>query len=101
MEEKKKKKKKLTLTISSKKTYDAASYTQNTKKTSIVIDKSYSRKKNEKRSYIPNKSENRSRSGFINRKKPKKFNWHPVNKSSHGFVPSFTKRIITKIEKLY
>ena len=71
MEEKKKEKKKLTLTISSKKTYDASSYTGNTKKTSFVIDKSYSRKKNEKRSYVPNRNENRSKSGFINRKKPK------------------------------
>ena len=33
--------------------------------------------------------------------KPKKFHWHSVNKSSHEFIPSFTKKIITKIETLY
>ena len=33
--------------------------------------------------------------------KPKEFNWYSVNKSSHEFIPSFTKKIITKIEKLF
>ncbi len=33
--------------------------------------------------------------------KPKKFNWYSVNKLNHEFIPSFTKKIITKIEKLY
>ena len=33
--------------------------------------------------------------------KPKKFHWYSVNKSSHEFIPSFTKKIITKIETLY
>ena len=32
---------------------------------------------------------------------PKKFHWYSVNKSGHEFIPSFTKKIITKIEKLY
>jgi len=32
---------------------------------------------------------------------PKKFYWHSVNKPGHEFIPSFTKKIITKIEKLY
>ena len=33
--------------------------------------------------------------------KPKKFCWYSVDRSSHEFIPSFTKKIITKIEKLY
>ena len=33
--------------------------------------------------------------------KPKKFYWHSVNKVSYEFIPSFTKKIITKVEKLY
>jgi A/G-specific adenine glycosylase len=33
--------------------------------------------------------------------KPKKFGWYSVDRSSHEFIPSFTKKIITKIEKLY
>jgi len=33
--------------------------------------------------------------------KPKKFYWHSVNKASGEFFPSFTKKIITKIEKLF
>lgn len=33
--------------------------------------------------------------------KPKKFNWYSVDRSSQEFIPSFTKKIITKIEKLY
>ena len=32
---------------------------------------------------------------------PKKFHWYSVNKLGHEFIPSFTKKIITKIEKLY
>ena len=32
---------------------------------------------------------------------PKKFHWYSVNKSGNEFIPSFTKKIITKIEKLY
>ena len=35
------------------------------------------------------------------KKKPKKFHWYSVNKSGNEFIPSFTKKIITKIEKLY
>jgi A/G-specific adenine glycosylase len=35
------------------------------------------------------------------KKKPKKFYWHSVNKLGNEFIPSFTKKIITKIEKLY
>ena len=27
--------------------------------------------------------------------------WHSVNKVSYEFIPSFTKKIITKVEKLY
>ena len=33
--------------------------------------------------------------------KPKKFNWHSLDQSSQEFIPSFTKKIIAKIEKLY
>ena len=33
--------------------------------------------------------------------KPKQFDWHSVEKSSQEFMPSFTKKIIMKIEKLY
>jgi A/G-specific adenine glycosylase len=35
------------------------------------------------------------------KKKPKKFHWYSVNKSGNEFIPSFTKKIIKKIEKLY
>jgi len=35
------------------------------------------------------------------KKKPKKFYWHSIKKSGNEFIPSFTKKIITKIEKLY
>ena len=45
MEEKKEKKKKLTLTISSKKPFDASKYSKNKQKTSVIIDKSFSRKR--------------------------------------------------------
>ena len=33
--------------------------------------------------------------------KPKKFHWYSVDRSSHEFIPSFTKKIITKVEKLF
>ena len=33
--------------------------------------------------------------------KPKKFNWYSLDQSSQEFIPSFTKKIIAKIEKLY
>ena len=71
MKEKEKKTKKLTLTISSNKNYDAPSYKQDKKKTSFVVDKNFLGKKSEKRSYIPSKNENRSKSGFTNRPRPK------------------------------
>jgi len=35
------------------------------------------------------------------KKIPKKFHWYSINKSGNEFIPSFTKKIITKIEKLY
>ena len=35
------------------------------------------------------------------KKIPKKFNWYSTSKTSKEFIPSFTKKIITKIEKLY
>jgi len=33
--------------------------------------------------------------------KPEKFTWHPIDQSTNEFIPSFTKRIFRKIEKLY
>ena len=45
MEEKKIKKKKLTLTVSSKKTYNVPHYTLGKKKTSVVIEKKNFKKK--------------------------------------------------------
>ena len=33
--------------------------------------------------------------------KPKKFTWHPIDQSKNEFIPSFTKKIIQKISKLY
>ena len=35
------------------------------------------------------------------KKKPVKFTWHSVNQPTKKFIPSFTKKIIKKIEKLY
>ena len=49
MEEKKIKKKKLTLSISSKKPYNAPNYIQGKKRTSVVIEKRVSRRRNDKR----------------------------------------------------
>ena len=33
--------------------------------------------------------------------KPKKFTWYSLNQSSNEFIPSFTKKIIQKVTKLY
>ena len=45
MEENKKKKKKLTLTVTSKKPISVSNYTVNKQKTSVIIEKKFSRKK--------------------------------------------------------
>ena len=33
--------------------------------------------------------------------KPKNYTWHPINRRSNEFIPSFTKRIFKKIAKVY
>ena len=33
--------------------------------------------------------------------KPKKFTWHSINKYNDVFMPSFTKKIIKKVKKVY
>ena len=33
--------------------------------------------------------------------KPKNFTWHPINRRSNEFIPSFTKKIFKKIAKVY
>jgi len=50
MEEKKIKKKKQTLTVSIKKPIDVSRYTQDKGKTSVVIDKQISKRRNERKS---------------------------------------------------
>ena len=67
-----KKKKKLTLTISSKKTFNAPSYTRDSNKKSVIIEKKISRKKVGK-SYSPtNKSTQRfpDKAKFFDKKLP-------------------------------
>ena len=51
MEEDKKKKKKLTLTVSSNKPINVSNYSVNKQKTSVIIEKRVSRKRNERRFY--------------------------------------------------
>ena len=64
MEEKKEKKKKLTLTVSSKKTYNAPYYTRSSQKKSVVIEKKHSRKRFEKKYSGRNLNENLSKSNL-------------------------------------
>ena len=33
--------------------------------------------------------------------KPEKYTWHPIDKRSNEFIPSFTKKIFKKIAKVY
>ena len=33
--------------------------------------------------------------------KPKKYTWHPIDRQSNEFIPSFTKKIFKKITKVY
>ena len=33
--------------------------------------------------------------------KPKKYTWHPIDRQSNEFIPSFTKKIFGKIAKVY
>ena len=33
--------------------------------------------------------------------KPKNFNWYYLSKSNNEFIPSFTKKIIKKLERIY
>ena len=35
------------------------------------------------------------------KKKPKKFTWHPIDRTRNEFIPSFTKKIFKKVAKLY
>jgi len=68
------KKKKTTLTISSKKPYNVPHvphYTQSRQKTSVVIEKKISRKKNERRVYVRDNNASKPTSGFINKSKSK------------------------------
>tara|TARA_B100001123_G_scaffold186788_1_gene213648 strand:+ start:970 stop:3228 length:2259 start_codon:yes stop_codon:yes gene_type:complete len=69
MEDNKTKKKKLTLTVSTKKSQHVPQYTLGKQKTSVVIEKKISRKRNERRFYDQNI--NKPKSGFINKSKSK------------------------------
>jgi len=71
MEENKTKKKKLTLSVSSKKSYEAPRYTHTKNKTSVVIEKKVSRKGIEKRFYNRDNNLNKSKFGQPYRSKPK------------------------------
>ena len=71
MEENKTKKKKLTLSVSSKKSYEAPRYTHTKNKTSVVIEKKVSRKGTEKRFYSRDNNLNKSKFGQPYRLKPK------------------------------
>jgi len=33
--------------------------------------------------------------------KPEKYTWYPIDRRSNEFIPSFTKKIIKKITKVY
>ena len=67
-----KKKKKLTLTISSKKTFNAPSYTRDSNKKSVIIEKKISRKKVGKSYFPTNKSTQRfpDKAKFFDKKLP-------------------------------
>ena len=69
--EEKKIKKKSTLTISSNKAYNIPHYRLGKQKTSIVIEKKISRKKNERRFHDQDRSVSKSTPGFINKTKSK------------------------------
>ena len=33
--------------------------------------------------------------------KPEKYMWHPIDRRSNEFIPSFTKKIFKKVAKVY
>ena len=35
------------------------------------------------------------------RNKPKKYRWYSINRPNNEFIPSFTKKIFRKIDKIY
>ena len=72
MENKKIKKKKLTISISSKKTYNAPQYAQGRQKTSVVIEKKTARKWGEKKfqSRENNFNKPKSTGHFLSKKTP-------------------------------
>ena len=63
--EEKKIKKKLTLTVSTKKPYNFTQQTQGKQKKSFIIEKTISRKRNERRFYDRNSTQNKSTAKFI------------------------------------
>ena len=65
MEEKKIKKKKLTLSVSSKKSYEAPRYTHTRNKTSVVIEKKVSRRGNDRKFYSRDNNLTKSKLGHI------------------------------------
>ena len=67
MEEKKIKKKKLTLSVSSKKSYEAPRYTHTRNKTSVVIEKKVSRRGNDRKFYSRDNNLTKSKLGHINK----------------------------------
>jgi len=67
MEKEKKNKKKLTLSISSKKAYNVSSYSKDSRKTSVVIDKNFSRKKGPKKFYGKDSNISKTPSNFKNK----------------------------------
>ena len=69
---KKKIKKKHTLTVSIKKPVSVSHYSQNRHKTSVVIEKKISRKRNDRRFYSQDNNISKSKSGFVDEKKSKK-----------------------------
>jgi len=66
-----KKRKKLTLSVSSKKTYSVQDYSPSSQKKSVVIEKSHSRNRNDRKFYRRNENFSRTPTGGSEKNKPK------------------------------
>ena len=66
----KEKKKKLTLTISTKKPINIPKYSQGKNKTSVVVEKKFTRNRNERRFYGQNDNIRKPASGTASKTKP-------------------------------
>ena len=84
----KEKKKKLTLTISTKKPINIPKYSQGKNKTSVVVEKKFTRNRNERRFYGQNDNIRKPASGTASKNKPqfkgnfpsKNVDWGSVSK---------------------